>query len=132
MRGFIVKSSTWGDEVCRVGMEGEYSIGINFNVSRLGETYWGLGGFKMPEEHHWTWKGGSLRVGDVVEVEFADFKEATPPVAVELDTCSSVNNDKMDPEMVQVLLEEYGKRYMICPFVEKRYLCQDKDQRLRI
>ena len=45
MRGFIVKSSTWGDEVCRVGMEGEYSIGINFNVSRLGETYWGLGGF---------------------------------------------------------------------------------------
>ena len=107
MRGFIVKSSTWGDEVCRVGMEGEYSIGINFNVSRLGETYWGLGGFKMPEEHHWTWKGDSLRVGDVVEVEFADFKEATPPVAVELDTCSSVNNDKMDPEMVQVLLEEY-------------------------
>ena len=63
MRGFIIKSSTWGDEVCRVGMEGEYSLGVDFSVSRLGEAYWGVGGFKMPEECHWIWKGGPLRAG---------------------------------------------------------------------
>ncbi|WP_303176003.1 hypothetical protein [Paraprevotella xylaniphila] len=107
MRGFIVKSSTWGNEVCRVGMEGEHSIGIDFNVGRSGEAYWGVGGFKMPEECHWIWKGGALSVGDVVELEFADFKEATPPVAIEPHTCSLVNDDKMNPETVQVLLEEY-------------------------
>ena len=109
MRGFIIKSSTWGDVVCRAGMEGGYSLGVDFSVSRLGEAYWGVGGFKMPEECHWIWKGGPLRAGDVVEVELADFEEPTPPVAMEAHTCSVAGGDSVGPEMVRRLLEEYDE-----------------------
>lgn len=44
-------------------------------------AYWSVGGLQMPEEVHFIWNSGMLEVGDVIEVEVAEFDEASVPVA---------------------------------------------------
>ena len=44
---------------------------------------WNIGGLKMPEGIHVTWNGGEFKIGDEIEVEFAELDEVASPVAEE-------------------------------------------------
>ena len=82
MKGLIVKSTTWNGETCKIGMPGG-RVGMAVKaMERDSYCSWSIGGYHKEEELHWVWKGGTLRVGDKIEIEFAEFDEdeATPPV----------------------------------------------------
>lgn len=69
MKGIIVK---WRDTVWKAGTpNGEVSLMIMQHGYDGG--YWNIGGLKMPEEIHITWNGGELKIGDEIEVEFAEY-----------------------------------------------------------
>ena len=80
MKGLIVKSTTWNGETCKIGMpDGGVGIAVNA-MERDKYCFWSIGGYNLKEERHWIWKGGELHVGDKIEIEFAEFDEATPEV----------------------------------------------------
>lgn len=108
MKGLIVRSTTWDNETCQVGMPGEgVSIIINA-MERDNHCHWSVGGYHPKEKKHWTWKGGTLHVGDKIEMTFAEFEEATPPVLKEPHTCPAPPEGD-SPEMWQFKLETYQK-----------------------
>ena len=108
MKGLIVRSTTWDNETCQVGMPGEgVSIIINA-MERDNHCHWSVGGYHPKEKKHWTWKGGTLHVGDEIEMTFAEFEEATPPVLKKPHTCPAPPEDD-SPEMWQFKLETYQK-----------------------
>ena len=67
MKGIIVK---WRDAVWKAGIPN-------------GGGSWNIGGLKMPEGIHVTWNGGEFKIGDEIEVEFAELDEVASPVAEE-------------------------------------------------
>lgn len=106
MKGLIVK---WGNEVCKAGIP-DCGVSVIVNVTRYDGAYWSLGGVRMPGEMHVTWNGGTLEVGDELEVEFAEFDEATLPVAEEshkalLEAASAQVDDS--PELLDRKLDTY-------------------------
>lgn len=79
MKGIIVK---WRDTVWKAGIpNSEVSLMIMQHGYHGG--YWNIGGLKMPEEIHVTWHGGELKIGDEIEVKFAELGKVTSPVAKE-------------------------------------------------
>lgn len=104
MKGLIIKR---GNEVCKAGIP-DNGVSLMVNITRYEGAYWNVGGLKMPGDVHVTWNGGTLEVGDEIEVEFAEFDEATPPVAeeshkslleaasVHVDDGSEIWNRKLD------------------------------------
>ncbi|MBS5849872.1 MAG: hypothetical protein KIC36_02635, partial [Clostridium sp.] len=63
-------------------------VGIAVNaMERDKYCFWSIGGYNLKEERHWIWKGGELHVGDKIEIEFAEFDEATPPVLKKPHSC---------------------------------------------
>jgi hypothetical protein len=104
MKGFIIKR---GNNVYKAGIP-NYGVGLMVNIIRNDGVFLSVGGVKMPGEIHVTWNGGMLKVGDEIEVEFAEFDEATPPVAeeshkslleaasVHVDDGSEIWNRKLD------------------------------------
>lgn len=110
MKGLIVKSTTWNGETCKIGMPGG-RVGMAVNaMERSNYCYWSIGGYHKEEELHWTWKGGTLRVGDKIEIEFAEFDEdeATPPVLKYPHACPTPQKDD-SPEAWQFKLKTYQK-----------------------
>ena len=79
MEGLIIKR---GNEICKAGIPGG-RVGLMVTIAHHDGACFSVGGLKVPEEIHVTWKGGALEVGDEIEVEFAEFDEATPPDAEE-------------------------------------------------
>ena len=73
MKGLIVKSK---DKTCKAGIP-QCGVGIVANITWHSGLTWTLSGLKMPEEIHLVWNGGMLEIGDVVEVEIAEFDEAS-------------------------------------------------------
>ena len=66
MKGFIIKSSTWGNQTHKVGLpEG---CTISFEFSRWWGAIWCPSGYTN-ESEHWSWYGGDIHVGDEVEIE---------------------------------------------------------------
>ncbi len=97
MKGFIIKR---GNNVYKAGIP-NYGVGLMVNIIRNDGVFLSVGGIKMPGEIHVTWNGGMLKVGDEIEVEFAEFDEATPPVAEEshkslLETALSHVDDSLE------------------------------------
>lgn len=110
MKGLIVKSTTWNGETCKIGMPGG-RVGMAVNaMERSNYCYWSIGGYHKEEKLHWTWKGGTLRVGDKIEIEFAEFDEdeATPPVLKYPHSCPTPQKDD-SPEAWQFKLKTYQK-----------------------
>lgn len=106
MKGLIIKR---GDEICKAGIP-NCGVGLMVNIIRNDGAFWSVGGVKMPGGIHVTWNGGMLNVGDEIEVEFAEFDEATPPVAEEshkslLETASAHVDDS--PEIWNRKLDTY-------------------------
>ena len=85
MKGFIIKSSTWGYQTHKVGLpEG---CTISFEFSRWWGAIWCPSGYTN-ESEHWSWHGGDIHVGDEVEIEVI---EITPE---EVDAPSHVIREK--------------------------------------
>lgn len=106
MKGLIIKR---GENVCKAGIPNN-GVGLMVNVTRNDGAFWSVGGLKMPGEIHVTFNGGMLKVGDEIEVEFAEFDEATPPVIEEshqslLEAASTEDDDI--PEMWDRILDTY-------------------------
>ncbi len=78
MKGLIVKSNLAGEkETLKVAIpDGLVDVGLN--ITRYEGAYWSVGGLKMPEGIHFGWKGGTLKPGDEIEVEFADIEDTLP------------------------------------------------------
>ena len=83
MKGLIVKSK---DKTCKAGIP-QCGVGIVANITWHSGLTWTLSGLKMPEEIHLVWNGGMLDIGDVEEVEIAEFDEASTPVAEDKHCC---------------------------------------------
>ena len=79
MKGLIIK---WRNTTCKVGIP-DCGVGLMVNITRFDGAFWCVGGVKLPEEIHMTWNGGKLEVGDEIEIEFAEFDQAGPPVVEE-------------------------------------------------
>ena len=79
MKGIIVK---WRDTVWKAGIPNSE---VSFMIMQHGYDggYWNIGGLKMPEGVHVTWHGGEFKIGDEIEVEFAELDEVASPVAEE-------------------------------------------------
>lgn len=106
MKGLIIK---WRDVVCKACIP-HGGVSLLANITRYDGAFWNVGGLRMPGEIHVTWNGGMLKIGDEIEVEFAEFNEneATPPVAEEshkflleaasadVDTSPDMWNRKLD------------------------------------
>ena len=73
MKGLIIKR---GNEVCKAGIP-DNGVSFMVNITRYEGAYWNVGGLRVPGDVHVTWNGGTLEVGDEIEVEFAEFDEAT-------------------------------------------------------
>ncbi len=106
MKGLIVKR---GDNICKVGIP-DSGVCLMANVTRYDGAFWSVGGLRMPGEIHVTWNGGMLQVGEEIEVKFAEFDEATPPVAEEshqsvLEAAAARTDD--DPEIWNRQLDTY-------------------------
>ena len=87
-----------------------YGVSLIVNITRYDGAFWSVCGLRMPGEIHVTWNGGMLEVGDEIEVEFAEFDEATPPVAEEshkslLEAALSYVDD--NPEQWNYKLDTY-------------------------
>lgn len=109
MKGLIVKSITWNGETCKIGMpDGGVGIAVNA-MERDKYCFWSIGGYNLKEERHWIWKGGELHVGDKIEIEFAEFDEATPPVLKYPHTCPNPQETDDSPENWQFKLKTYQK-----------------------
>ncbi len=78
MKGLIIKSNLAGEkETLKVAIpDGLVDIGLN--ITRYEGAYWSVGGLKIPEGIHFGWKGGALKPGDEIEVEFADVEDTLP------------------------------------------------------
>ena len=109
MKGFIIKR---GNNVYKAGIP-NYGVGLMVNIIRNDGVFLSIGGIKMPGEIHVTWNGGMLKVGDEIEVEFAEFDEATLPDTEEshkslLDTIALTHVDD-SPDMWNRKLDTYNR-----------------------
>ena len=109
MKGLIIKR---GNEVCKAGIP-DNGVSLMVNITRYEGAYWNVGGLKMPGDVHVTWNGGTLEVGDEIEVEFAEFDEATLPHTEEshkslLDTIALTHVDD-SPDMWNRKLDTYNR-----------------------
>lgn len=104
MKGFIIKSSTWGNQTHKVGLpEG---CTISFEFSRWWGAIWCPSGYTN-ESENWSWYGGDIHVGDEVEIEVI---EITPE---EVDAPSHVIRERsvLSPlRMKMKMTRRFGNR----------------------
>ena len=90
MKGFVIKSSTWGNQTHKVGLpEG---CTISFEFSHWWGAIWCPSGYTN-ESENWSWHGGDIHVGDVIRE-----KECT---------ISPTNENEDDPEIWEQKLYDY-------------------------
>ena len=76
MKGLLVKSK---DKISKAGIP-QNGVGLVGNITWHSGASWSVGGLRVSDEMHLVWDGGMLEVGDVIEVEVAEFDEASAPV----------------------------------------------------
>ena len=113
MKGMIVKSKIAEEyEMLEVAIPNGV-VDVHVETNRYSDPRWGVGGLKMPEEIHVSWKGGHLQVGDEIQVEFADIEQSAPHVYQEShsdlkERMIMISNDSdKDKEIWQRKLERY-------------------------
>lgn len=105
MKGLVIK---FGGMACKAGIP-DNGVSLIVNVTQWDGAFWTVGGFKMPEDVHLTWNGGTLKVGDIIEIEFAEFDEASTPAVEEKHSCISDKSliDTGSPDIWKRKLETY-------------------------
>lgn len=82
MKGFIIKCSRWGERICRKGVPGQgHTVLIEATWWR--GAYWNCSGQVETVGDGWYWNDGPLRVGDELEIEFAEFYGAQNETYIE-------------------------------------------------
>ena len=109
MKGFIIKSSTWGNQTHKVGLpEG---CTISFEFSRWWGAIWCPSGYTN-ESEHWSWYGGDIHVGDEVEIEVIEIireKECAISPTNENEDDSEIWKQKLyDYYQYKKILEDEG------------------------
>ena len=79
MKGLIIKLK---DTMFKAGIP-NYGVSLIVNITRYDGAFWSVGGLRMPGEIHVTWNGGEFKIGDEIEVEFAELNEITSTVTEE-------------------------------------------------
>ncbi|GCB36509.1 hypothetical protein [Bacteroides faecalis] len=116
MKGLIVK---FEDKVCKAGIP-DGGVSLLATIARYNDPFWSIGGLKKPNEIHQIWNGGMLKVGDRIEIEFAEFDEASEPVAENTHSCCKLDNSADDdPEMWKHKLDSY---YELKKVLEERII----------
>lgn len=90
MKGLVVK---FKNKICKAGIP-QCGVGLVANITWHSGVFWSLSGLRMPEEMHLVWDGGMLEIGDVIEVEVAEFEEASMLVAEEKHACLIENKSE--------------------------------------
>ncbi len=109
MKGFIVKSTTWGNQTHKVGLpEG---CTISFEFSRWWGAIWCPSGYTN-ESENWSWHGGDIHVGDEVEIEVIEItpEEVDAPSHVIREkecTVPSPDENEDDPKIWEQKLYDY-------------------------
>ena len=105
MKGLIVK---YKDKVCKASVPLGGAL-LTADVTWHSGAYWSVGGLEMPEEVHFIWNSGMLEVGDVIEVEVAEFDEASATVWEEKHCCPTrtASNDTDNPKEWEHKLDLY-------------------------
>lgn len=118
MKGLIVK---FEDKVCKAAIP-DSGVSLLATIAHSDDPFWNIGGLKMPDEIHQIWNGGILKVGDRIEIEFAEFDEASEPVAEKKHSCCKLNNSADDdPEMWKHKLDSY---YELKKLLEEEHIIE--------
>ena len=105
MKGFIVRSTTWNGETCKVAIP-HTGVTIAVNATWHSGAFWGIGGSENDTRTRWDWKGGMLKPGDVIEIACAEIDAYDPPLAQEeRDTCATATD--IDPALRERMLQRY-------------------------
>ena len=130
MKGMIVKSLIGGEhETLQVALpDGVVNVGIKMNPYT--KLHLGVGGLKLPDGIHVSWKEGRLQPGDEIHVEFADIEQPVPLVYQESHeslkermTATLANNDE-NKELWQRKLERY---YRLKTILEEEGLIEKEE-----
>ncbi|MBR2359449.1 MAG: hypothetical protein IKA75_03410 [Bacteroidaceae bacterium] len=119
MKGMIVKSKVAEEyEMLEVAIPNGV-VDVHVEMNRYNGPNWGVGGLKIPEEEHVSWRGGHLQFGDEIQIEFTDIEQPAPHVYQESHSdlkkrmvMISNDNDK-DEEIWQRKLERYYRLKVI-------------------
>lgn len=105
MKGLLVKNK---DKVSKAGIP-QNGIGLAANITWHSGASWSVGGLRVSDEMHLVWDGGMLEVGDVIEVEVAEFDEASATVWEEKHCCPTraASNDTDNPKEWEHKLDLY-------------------------
>lgn len=116
MKGMIVKSLIGGEhETLQVALpDGVSDVHVEMN-RYYNEPRLGVGGLKLPDGIHVSWKGSKLQPGDEIHVEFADIEQPAPLVYQESHeslkermTATLADNNE-NKELWQRKLERYHR-----------------------
>lgn len=109
MKGFIVKTVLSGENDKLEVAIPDGSVGVSIEMTRYAVTV-GIGGLTK-DDVHVSWKGGDLKPGDEIHVEFADVEESSLPIYQETHSSlvkRMVNVKKEDDEEIwKRKLEQY-------------------------
>lgn len=105
MKGLLVKNK---DKISKAGIP-QNGVGLVANITWHSGASWSVGGLRVSDEMHLVWDGGMLEVGDVIEVEVAEFDEASAPVWEEKHCCPTrtASNDTDNPKEWEHKLDLY-------------------------
>lgn len=105
MKGLLVKSK---DKISKAGIP-QNGVGLVGNITWYSGASWSVGGLRVSDEMHLVWGGGMLAVGDVIEVEVAEFDEASATVWEEKHCCPAHtdSNDTDNPKEWEHKLDLY-------------------------
>jgi hypothetical protein len=105
MKGFIVRSTTWEGETCKVAIP-HTGVTITVNATWHSGAYWSIGGSGNNARERWYWKGGMLKPGDVIEIVCAEIDAYDPPCAKEEKNMYTTATD-IDPVLRERMLQRY-------------------------
>lgn len=105
MKGLLVKSK---DKTSKAGIP-QNEVGFVGNITWHSGAFWNVSGLRVSDDVHLLWDGGMLEVGDVIEVEVAEFDEASVTVWEEKHCCPAHtdSNDTDNPKEWEHKLDLY-------------------------
>ena len=106
MKGLIVKSHIAKEhDILNISIPDGF-VDVMINISRDNGIYWNVGGFKMAENTHYSWKGGEIQIGDEVSIKLSNINNPSPPLCQE----SHTSIKRRMTEDVNIYDEEIWKR----------------------
>lgn len=113
MKGLIVKCKR---DIFRAGIPNN-EVSLMVNLIQYNVAFWHIGGFNLHENKHITWKEDMLEVGDEIEIQFAEFDNATPILAMDNNENNLNNIEKMVED-----IDDYWSRKLKTYYLLKKAL----------